>query len=121
MQTKLVEKKEIVDHLSDKLSLPINSSDQSVLISGRGAENTEIFFGSISGEIYVGGVLGYNDENTKLTIQNVENATAIEVTNAIEYKAEQIRGERRTRCGTGQRKKSLKGAVSYEDQRAYGP
>lgn len=91
---KLADKKAIVDSLFKNMKLGSTlkeKSDESVLvcISGEKGSSTMNNFGSISGEIYVGGVLGYNDENTKLTIENVENATAIVATNAIEYDGEQ--------------------------------
>lgn len=86
----LTEKKEILDHLPETLNLNIAASDKMVYISGRGAESTKISFGTISGDICVGGVLGYNDGNTKLYISNVENATPIEATMSIKYAEEQI-------------------------------
>lgn len=89
-ENSLIEKKEILDHLSDSLNLDIAGSDKEVFISGQGAENTKVSFGTISGDIYVGGVMGYNDDNTGLHIQNVENATAIEANSSIKYDGEQI-------------------------------
>ena len=87
---KLREKKEIVDDLRGSLGVNLTASAKSVYISGQGAESTKVSFGTISGEIYVGGVMGYNDDSTNLYIQNVENATAIEAVNAIMYSGEQV-------------------------------
>ncbi|MGN1204038.1 MAG: prepilin-type N-terminal cleavage/methylation domain-containing protein, partial [Lachnospiraceae bacterium] len=86
----LTQKKEILDHLPEKLGLSITPSNKMVFLSGQGAESTKVSFGTISGEIYVGGVMGYNDENTRLYVNNVENATPIEATASILYAAEQI-------------------------------
>ena len=92
-EEKLIAKKEILDDLSGKLKLNIAPSEKGVLISGRGADSTKVSFGTISGALYVGGVMGYNDENTKLYISNVENATPIEGTSSIPYKEEQLLSE----------------------------
>ena len=89
-QDPLAEKKEILDRLSEKLNLQIGSTDKIVFLSGRGTESTKVSFGTISGGICVGGVMGYNDENTELYIKNVENATPIEATASIACKEEQI-------------------------------
>lgn len=86
----LRDKKEIVDDISGKLSIHVNPSTKQLYISGRGAESTKVSFGTISGELYVGGVMGYNDDKTMLEIHNVENATAIEAVSAIMYSAEQV-------------------------------
>lgn len=86
----LIEKKKILDNLSSRLGFNINASDVCMNISGQGTESTKVSFGTISGNIYVGGVLGYNDKNTRLLIQNVENTTPIEATEAIMYPEEQV-------------------------------
>lgn len=90
-QEALLDKKEILDHLSERLDLDIKPSlDRKVCISGKEADSTKVSFGTISGEIFVGGVLGYNDDDTNLLIQNVENATPIEALKAVKCADEQI-------------------------------
>lgn len=86
----LRDKKEILDNLPEQLNLDMIASDKMVYISGQGTDSTKVSFGTISADIYVGGVMGYNDNNTRLYIQNVENATSIKAMNAIEYVEEQV-------------------------------
>lgn len=87
----LLDKKEILDNLSERLDLKIKpSADRKVCISGKESDSTKVSFGTISGEIFVGGVLGYNDSDTGLLIQNVENATPIEALKAVKCADEQI-------------------------------
>ena len=91
VQEALLDKKEILDNLSKRLDIKINpSEDKKVCISGKEAESTKVSFGTISGEIFVGGVLGYNDADTHILIQNVENATPIEALKAVKCADEQI-------------------------------
>lgn len=85
-QEKLIEKKEILDSLARKVK--ITPSDKGILLTGSDEVKNRTSLGSISGEIYVGGVLGYNDDSTVLYIKNVENSTPIVAKNAIEYEDE---------------------------------
>lgn len=85
----LKDKKRILDNISEELDLNIVSSDKGLYISGQGADSTKVSFGTISGQIYIAGVMGYNDANTHLIIKNVENATPIESMAAVEYAEEQ--------------------------------
>lgn len=59
----------------------------SMMIVGDGQANpaTELL-GSITAKVYVGGVVGYNNPSTSLTIKNVENVTPVEATGYISLK-----------------------------------
>lgn len=85
----LAANKSILDNLNDKLGIELNLSEGSITISGVGNESGKTEFGSIKAKIYVGGVLGYNDDATNTYIRNVENATPIVAEAAIEYIDEQ--------------------------------
>ena len=86
----LTDKKNILDNLSESLGIEIAGASQgSMYVSGQGPESTKVSFGTISGSIYVGGVFGYNDKNTSVTVHNVENATPIEATASIKCEEEQ--------------------------------
>lgn len=65
-------------------------TDKSLIISGLEEGSDQLVkFGNIKGEIYVGGVIGYNEQNTCLTIRDVVNKTPVEATAAIENEQEQ--------------------------------
>ncbi|MDD3403020.1 MAG: hypothetical protein PHQ72_06655 [Hespellia sp.] len=64
--------------------MTINGMDQSV---------SQSRFEGISGSIYVAGVIGYNDDNTYLTIENAVNHTPITATSSIENESEQSRND----------------------------
>lgn len=51
-----------------------------MVITGDGAGSTQTRLGGITALVHVGGVIGYNQNNTKLTIRNVENITPVTAT-----------------------------------------
>lgn len=63
-----------------------NKSEGTLTIKGIQEHETEqsMRFGSLTGDIYVGGVIGYNSPYTSLTIKNVVNKTPITALSAIE-------------------------------------
>ncbi len=89
LKASLYDKKGILDDVNGRLGTGVITSDKLVEISGERASATTTSFGSICGEIFVGGVVGYNDNETRLNVINVENATPIEGSSAIECEAEQ--------------------------------
>ncbi|MDD7209234.1 MAG: hypothetical protein PUH29_04155 [Lachnospiraceae bacterium] len=66
------------------------SAERSFVIRGKekGTETKEKF-GEISSRIYVGGVLGYSAEGTRLTVKNVVNYTPVRATQSVENEKEQ--------------------------------
>lgn len=69
---------------------PGNSQRFGMYIQGNDAdEGTTSRLGEIRAQIYVGGVVGYNQEETPLTIANVENMTQVIAETAIENTEEQ--------------------------------
>lgn len=62
--------------------------------SGENGSATQELLGSIRAKIYVGGVVGYNHADTKLTIQNVENITPVEAGGYITKKEGDMEAER---------------------------
>lgn len=52
-------------------------------LDGTGKGNNQNRLDLVSGEIYVGGVIGYNDKDTKLTISNVLSKTSVTSTRAV--------------------------------------
>lgn len=66
------------------------TSDYSFIIQGKeNLDETQAKFGGIQSEIYVGGVMGYNDTNTKLRVKNVVNFTPVKASEAVENEKEQ--------------------------------
>lgn len=49
-----------------------------------GAEKTKNELKLVSGKTYVGGLIGYNAENSRLVIQNVENRTAVSASGTVD-------------------------------------
>lgn len=97
-QTRLVAKKDVLDNLDKVLDAQatkqiIRPSDRQIYIQGEEAAPTTTTFGKITGQIFVGGVLGYNDEETHLFIKHVENATPILASQAVRVDKEQIIGQ----------------------------
>lgn len=82
------------EKLKEKVNILENvkttASGRQLLISGESITSTTSAFGAISGDIYVGGVLGYNDNHTKLYLKHVENASAVLARTAIENDKEQV-------------------------------
>lgn len=91
-QERLLLKKDIVDDLDGNLQVEVKPSDRRIYISGKEAEPTTTTFGQITGQIFVGGVMGYNDENTHLFIEHVQNATPILALKAVRVDKEQVIG-----------------------------
>lgn len=67
-----------------------NKSVGSLTIEGIQEDQTEqsIRFGNLTADVYVGGVIGYNSQNTSLTINNVTNKTPITAKNVIKNSSE---------------------------------
>lgn len=64
--------------------------DGCLVIHGReSSSGTHTKLGEITARIYAGGVVGYNDENTALHIQDVTNLTPVTATNSIVNEKEQ--------------------------------
>lgn len=82
---KLVEKVEILNNIYDNTNLRIRPSSATMYISGSNAEMTQNSLGRIEADICVGGVFGYNDDNTKVYVKDVENTTPIIADAAIIY------------------------------------
>lgn len=70
--------------VTELLSVYANHSD-TMNIVGMGEADTsgQELLGGIQAKIYVGGVVGYNNPNTSLTIRNVENITPVQATGYI--------------------------------------
>lgn len=79
----MIEKVEVLDNL--------NTEKTYVKMQIAGDENTKTQnrLGRIQGNIYLGGVIGYNDKNTELSIRYVTNTTPIIATMAIPNANEQ--------------------------------
>lgn len=67
------------------------SSTRRLTLTGDGNSGTQSRLGGITAGIYVGGVIGYNDANTRLLIKDVTNNTLVRATDAIENPREQNR------------------------------
>ena len=66
------------------------TSEYSMIIQGKEDDSdTQTELGGITGGIYVGGVIGYNAADTKLTVKNVVNLTPVKATVAVENEKEQ--------------------------------
>ena len=82
---KLMDKVGILNGIYGNSSLKIKTSDAIMYISGSNEQMTQNSLGRIEADIYVGGVFGYNDDNTKVYVKDVENTTPIIADDAIEY------------------------------------
>ncbi|MBQ9232980.1 MAG: prepilin-type N-terminal cleavage/methylation domain-containing protein, partial [Lachnospiraceae bacterium] len=67
----------------------VKKSDATMYISGTDNKTTKNSLGRIEADIYIGGVFGYNDDNTYVNVKDVENTTPIIADAAIEYYNEQ--------------------------------
>ncbi|MCR5232781.1 MAG: prepilin-type N-terminal cleavage/methylation domain-containing protein, partial [Lachnospiraceae bacterium] len=96
----LASNKMILDNLTNETLTsieglkPVNtaSGDDSymrVYIKGQRGGEVSIL-NSVTGELFVGGVMGYNDENTFLYIEDVENSTPVKATKAIAASEERV-------------------------------
>ncbi|MDD3183843.1 MAG: type II secretion system protein [Anaerostipes sp.] len=54
-----------------------DSSDQQMNLGSKSGDTLSCYLDRVEGDIYVGGVAGYNGENTKLYIYNIENKTKV--------------------------------------------
>lgn len=63
-------------------------SDTQLFVSG-GNEGSQSRFGNLSAKIYAGGVIGYNDAETNLYIENITNLTPVTAEEAILNEHEQ--------------------------------
>jgi prepilin-type N-terminal cleavage/methylation domain-containing protein len=77
---------QILDDLNGKLTLTseVEASSIEMCISGEDGKTTQNRLGQITGKLYLGGVIGYNDKDTYLKIKNVVNTTPIRATMSIE-------------------------------------
>ena len=82
---KLIEKVAILNGIKSGAIGNVNASAATMYISGSNEQMTQNSLGRIEADIYVGGVLGYNDDNTRIYIKNVENTTPIIADSAIAY------------------------------------
>ncbi len=88
-ESQLAERKNILDHVAEKYGDQLKSSIARLLVTGQDSSMTSTSLGHIEAELYVGGVLGYNDLNTNLCVKDVKNATPIFATESIENQSEQ--------------------------------
>lgn len=79
----------ILDNLDTTLGRSINRSSNVFYIEGKNGKRVESTLGRISGDIYIGGVIGYNDEDTYLHVKNVVNNTPVEAKSVVNNKNEQ--------------------------------
>lgn len=82
---KLVEKVNILNNIYSNDKLNIKVSTAMMYISGSNDQMTQNSLGRIEADIYIGGVFGYNDDNTKVYVKDVENTTPIIADAAIIY------------------------------------
>jgi prepilin-type N-terminal cleavage/methylation domain-containing protein len=85
-ENRMVSKIEILDNLGSTgstVSTSVTRSEKTLVISGKGDETTLNRLGQITAKVYVGGVIGYNDEDTILKVENVVNTTPIQATMAV--------------------------------------
>ena len=98
VEQKLHDKVEIVENLATATGVKFTPATKTMLyMKGQGANVTKSAFGTITADIYVGGVLGFNDEQTVLEIHNVENASSIVALKAIQRDLEQVDANNKTR------------------------
>lgn len=68
----------------------LGNNGKRLVISGDGSGGaSQSQFGGLTAKIYVGGVVGYNDESTRMTIRNVMNLTPVSATSYIHNEKEQ--------------------------------
>lgn len=84
------DKKAILDHLNEALSINTTTSGSKFVVSGAAKDEEQTQNGTVSGQVYVGGVLGYCDAKTKLLLHNIENTNSIDAKQAIPYDREQL-------------------------------
>lgn len=84
----LTEKVKILDSVTAQKGMTPAGCTMKVLGTDSGSEIKEAS-GRITAQIYVGGVLGYNDPSTSLYIQNVKNTTRVIAAQAVRNAAEQ--------------------------------
>lgn len=85
--------KEKIDYLEDveaTTGLKFTYSPKGIYMTGENEDTTRSAFGTITSDVFVGGVMGYNDPNTKMDIVNVENASAVVALKAIQNSDEQV-------------------------------
>ena len=86
----------VAEVLERKLGSSHSNSEASMVIMGDGESHpsTELL-NRITARVFVGGVVGYNHPDTKLTIKNVENISPVEATGYIRLKEGNIGEERK--------------------------
>ncbi len=82
---KLVEKADILNNIYNGSIGNLTASEAVMSISGTDNNTTKNSLGRIEADIYIGGVFGYNDGNTKVYVRDVENTTPIIADEAVEY------------------------------------
>lgn len=83
---------DLMDNLSDAdkgLGIEYDKSNCVFLISGHEDDTTKNDLGSVSGDIYVGGVFGYNDEDSILYLSSIINGSNVSAAKAIQRDIEQ--------------------------------
>ena len=70
-------------------NLPAAKNCRFVITGENDSKETSAKLGKIRGGIFVGGVIGYNQEDTALTIRNVENKTPVEAELCVRNRKEQ--------------------------------
>jgi prepilin-type N-terminal cleavage/methylation domain-containing protein len=86
----MMEKVEVLDHIDTRIRPTIKRSKGRMVISGNEDSRTQNRLGGIYGAVYLGGVIGYNDEATALEIRYVSNTTPIQASMAIPNADEQV-------------------------------
>ena len=84
-ENKLKEKTDILNNIYNGAYGNITNSNATMYISGTENNTTQNSFGRIEADIFIGGVFGYNDDNTIVYVKDVENTTPIIADKAIEY------------------------------------
>lgn len=80
----------VTDDKTNSLGFSVKPADKAMIyLTGQDGVATQNKLGSVVGDIYVGGIVGYNDAKTNLTIENVVNNTAVVANTAITNPLEQ--------------------------------
>ncbi len=82
---KLIDKVNILNNIYNNDKLRLRKSNATMYISGSNEQMTQNSLGRIEADICIGGVFGYNDDNTKVYVKDVENTTPIIADAAIVY------------------------------------
>jgi prepilin-type N-terminal cleavage/methylation domain-containing protein len=86
---RMMERVEVLDNLDGSLNRKVTRAQAVMVIAGEERQKTQNRLGGITGKIYLGGVIGYNDEGSALEICYVTNTTPIQASMAIPNAGEQ--------------------------------